>query len=87
MKNKIIKNRYRALEVLQKETDAFEEQSRLREDVIDAMVAFKKVSTPSIDEIKQASLKDYKDQKTYDNGFDRKKGFIAGVNWILSALN
>lgn len=79
--------REKALQILQEETGSFEEQSRLREDVIDAMIAFKKGDIPNEEDINQAALNDYKNQKGYDNAYDRKKGFKSGVKWLSSILN
>ena len=78
--------RDKALQILQKETGSFEESSRLRDDVLDAMIAFKKGNVPSDEEIKQASFNDYQQQKKYDNAYDRQKGFQSGVKWLLSVL-
>ena len=50
------KMRDKALQILQKETGSFEESSRLRDDVLDAMIAFKKGNVPSDEEIKQANM-------------------------------
>ena len=36
---------------------------------------------PTQAEIEEASLADYRKQKKYDDGFDRRKGFMAGVKW------
>ena len=41
----------------------------------------------SPDEIKKASKDDYDKQTKYDDGFDRRKGFEAGVEWVLKKLN
>lgn len=78
--------RDKALKILQDETGSFEESSRLRDDILDAMIAFKKDNIPSDEEIKQASLNDYQQQKKYDNAYDRQKGFQSGVKWLLSVL-
>jgi hypothetical protein len=78
--------RDKALKILQEETGSFEESSRLRDDVLDAMIAFKKGNIPSDEEIKEAASKDYKQQTKYDNAYDRQKGFHAGVKWLLSVL-
>ncbi len=75
-----------ALKILQEETGSFAEQSRLRDDVLDAMIAFKNKNIPSDEEIKEASLLDYQNQKKYDNAYDRQKGFQSGVKWLLSVL-
>lgn len=75
-----------ALKILQEETGSFAEQSRLRDDILDAMIAFKKGSVPSDEDIKQAALADYQSQKKYDNAYDRQKGFISGVRWLLAVL-
>jgi len=78
--------RDKALKILQDETGSFQELSRLRDDVLDAMIVFKKCNIPSDEEIKQASLADYQQQKKYDNAYDRQKGFYSGVKWVLSVL-
>jgi len=78
--------RNKALKILQYETGSFEESSRLRDDILDAMIVFKKGNVPSEEEINQAASIDYKNQKTYDNAYDRQKGFISGVRWLLSVL-
>jgi hypothetical protein len=75
-----------ALKILQEETGSFEEQSRLRDDILDAMVSFKKGNIPSEEDVKNAALVDYKNQTKYDNAYDRQKGFISGVRWLLSVL-
>lgn len=38
------------------------------------------------DEVKQASLEDFKKQTTYNDACDRQKGFIAGAEWMQSQL-
>ena len=78
--------RDKALKILQEETGSFEESSRLRDDVLDAMIAFKKSNIPSDEEIKDAASIDYQQQKKYDNAYDRQKGFQSGVKWLLSVL-
>jgi hypothetical protein len=78
--------RDKALKILQDETGSFEETSRLREDILDAMIAFKKGNIPSEEEINNAAVIDYQQQKKYDNAYDRQKGFQSGVKWLLSVL-
>lgn len=36
-----------------------------------------------IDEIKKAAAEDYQKQTTYDNAYDRQKGFIEGAKWAI----
>ena len=38
------------------------------------------------EQIEEAASIDYKAQTTYDNSYDRKKGFKSGVKWVLSFL-
>jgi len=78
--------REQALKILQDETGSFEETSRLREDILDAMITFKVKAKLSDEEIEQAANDDYRKQTKYDDGYDRKKGFKAGVKWMLSVL-
>jgi hypothetical protein len=80
------KMREQALKILQDETGSFEETSRLREDILDAMIAFKVTTKLSEEEIEQATTDDYNKQTKYDDGYNRKKGFKAGVKWITSVL-
>lgn len=78
--------REKALKILQEETGSFEENSRLRSDVLDAMIKLLNSCTPSKDSIEQASQADYSKQTKWDNAYDRKKGFQAGVKWVLDSL-
>jgi hypothetical protein len=84
--HKLNKMREQALKILQDETGSFEEASRLRDDVLDAMIAFKVNANLSDEEIEKAASDDYKKQTKYDDGYDRKKGFKAGVKWVMSIL-
>lgn len=55
-----------ALKILQEETDSFESQSRLRDDVLDAMIRFE-------NEIKQCNIANVVKslpQDTYGNGLE-----------------
>lgn len=36
--------------------------------------------------IKQAAKEDYQNQTKYDNAYDRQKGFIAGVKWLMKLI-
>lgn len=78
--------REKALKILQEETGSFEENSRLRSDVLDAMIKFLNSCTPSKDSIEKVSQADYANQTKWDNAYDRKKGFQAGVKWVLDSL-
>jgi hypothetical protein len=41
---------------------------------------------PSQDDIERAAKADFDNQKKYDNAYDRKKGFYAGVLWLFEVL-
>ena len=73
-----------ALKILQDETGLFEETSRLREDILDAMIAFKIKIKLSNEEIEKAAFDDYNKQTKYDDAFNRIKGFKSGVKWLTS---